>query len=214
MDGSNSGFNRFFNSNTFGPRFFMSSLGSLIAMYWKGIERKVQTLTPFRKLIASPAPAKPSILFKRHSLLPLVLYTSLVNGHFFAVLIAFTTFLADILTITLAVIPYSPNEIYLELLICAYTSMAILSLMVLVILGLLFWKRKLRDMPRKPDTLAGVMSYLCDSHLLMDFEGCDTITGAELDKRIGRSGKRYEFGQFVGVSGKQRWMIEEEGIVL
>ncbi|KUJ23940.1 uncharacterized protein LY89DRAFT_662720 [Mollisia scopiformis] len=254
LDGSNSGFNRFFNSNLFGPRFFMSSMGTIIAMYWKGIERskwlpnpfrrvssqkalprpgfhyfdveimvtehrqltvvtEVQTLTPFRRLIQSSAPAKSSILFQRHSLPPLVLYTSLIRGHFFAALIAFTTFLADILTITLAIIPYSPNEIYLELLICAYTSMAILGIMVLVVVGLLFWKLKLKDMPRKPDTLAGVMSYLCDSHFLADFECCERLSSEEMEKRIGRAGKRYAFGQFVGVDGKKRWMVEEESVI-
>jgi hypothetical protein len=184
-----------------------------IPWHWTNNNTEVQILTPFRRLITSPAPAKPSILFKRHSLPPLVLYTSLINSHFFAALVAFTTFLADILTITLAVIPFSPTEIYLELLICAYTSIAILSLMILVVVGLLFWKRKLRDMPRKADTLAGVMSYLCDSHMLVDFEGCEVGDGKEMEKRIGRGGKRYGFGRYVGVSGKKRWMIEEEGVV-
>jgi hypothetical protein len=92
--------------------------------------------------------------------------------------------------------------------------MAILSLMVLVIMGLLFWKRKLKDMPRKPDTLAGVMSYLCDSHFLVDFESCGRLMGGELEKRIGRAGKRYEFGRFVGVDGKRRWMVEQSQVSL
>jgi Protein of unknown function (DUF3433) len=155
-----------------------------------------------------------SILLKRYSFPPFVLFISLLKGHFLAALVAFTTLLADILTITLARIPYAPNEIYLELLICAYTSMAILSLMVLVIIGLSFWKRKLKDIPRKPDTLAGVMSYLYDSHFLVDFEGCERFKGGELEKRIVNAGKRYEFGRFVGVDGQNRWMVEKSQVSL
>jgi hypothetical protein len=122
--------------------------------------------------------------------------------------------LADILTITLAGIPYSPNEIYVELFICAYSSMGILSLMVLVLIVFLFWKWKLKEMPRKPDSLAGVISYLCDSFFLLDFEGCEGLRGMELEKKVGREGKRYGFGRFVGVDGKKRWMVDEVGVVL
>ena len=39
LDSSNSRFNRFFNSNTFGPRFFMTLVGSIIASNWGRLER-------------------------------------------------------------------------------------------------------------------------------------------------------------------------------
>jgi hypothetical protein len=41
-DGSDSGFNRFFNSNTFGPKFFMTAIGSMIAINWKRLDRGKQ----------------------------------------------------------------------------------------------------------------------------------------------------------------------------
>ena len=37
-DGSGSGFNRFFNSNSFGPKFLMTSLGSVISINWKRLD--------------------------------------------------------------------------------------------------------------------------------------------------------------------------------
>jgi hypothetical protein len=134
----------------------------------------------------------------------LILFASLLKGHFFAALVAITTLLADILTITLAGIPYSPNEIYPQLLICSYLSMCILSLMVIVLIGFLFWKWKLKEMPRMPDSLAGVISYLCGSCFLQDFEECEGLRGRELERKVGRKGKRYGFGKFVGVDGKKR----------
>jgi len=83
--------------------------------------------------------------------------------------------------------------------------MANLARMALVITGLLFWKQKLQDMPRKPDTLAGVMTYLCGSHSLVGFEGCDRLTGSELEKRIGWAGKRYGF-----VDSEGGWLTRME----
>jgi uncharacterized protein DUF3433 len=38
-DGSNDGFNRFFNSRSFGPRFVLTGVGTLIAVNWKRLER-------------------------------------------------------------------------------------------------------------------------------------------------------------------------------
>ncbi len=89
--------------------------------------------------------------------------------------------------------------------------------MVLVLIGFLFWKQKLKEMPRIPDSLAGVVSYLCDSYFLLDFEGCERLRDRELEKKVGREGKRYGFGRFVGVDGKKRWMVDEVdevGVVL
>jgi hypothetical protein len=38
-DGTNSGFNQFFNSNSFGPRFILTTAGTIIATNWKRLER-------------------------------------------------------------------------------------------------------------------------------------------------------------------------------
>ena len=73
--------------------------------------------------------------------------------------------------VILQAIPYSPGEIFLELIICAYTSTGILSLMVIVLVSLVFWRKHLQYLSRTPDTLGGVMSYICGSRMLVDFEG-------------------------------------------
>lgn len=64
--------------------------------------------------------------------------------------------------------------------------------MVFNVIGFLFWKRKLREMPRKPDTLAGVIAYLCGNHFLADFRGCNG--SKEGRSEIERAGKMYGFG--------------------
>jgi hypothetical protein len=133
----------------------------------------------------------------------------LAQGYFFSASVAFAATLAEILVVVLAAIPYSPGEIFLELFICTYTSIGILSLMVIVLVGLMFWRSRLPYLPRTPDTLGGVISYLCASRMLDDFDCSSGLGSRELEKRIVGLGKRYTYGEYVGVDGQVRWMIEE-----
>jgi hypothetical protein len=133
----------------------------------------------------------------------------LAQGHIFSASITFAGFLSEALVVFLAAIPYTPGEIFLELLVCTYTSIGILSIMLLVLGGLLFWRRRLPYLPRAPDTLGGVISYLCDSHMLYNFDQCTELGNRELCRRIEGFGKEYSYGKYVGVDGQVRWMIEE-----
>jgi hypothetical protein len=206
----NTGFNNFFNSNTFGPHFFMAAMATIISLNWKRLERDVHTLTPYYRLSRSPAPAQSTILLRKRSLPYTAFFAMIYHRHFLAAGLAFTAILADILIVSLAGVPYSPGQIWLELLICSYTSMAILGIMVLSIIALLVWRRKSPDLPRAPDTLLGVISYIADSKMLDDFEGTEVLKDKDIENRINGLGKRYGYGCMVGMDGQTRRMVDEE----
>lgn len=46
--------------------------------------------------------------------------------------------------------------------------------------------------------------------MVENFEGCEWLDDGELDAGVEAMGKKYSYGQRCGVSGKERWMIEEE----
>jgi hypothetical protein len=206
----NTGFNNFFNSNTFGPRFFMAAMATVISLNWKRLEREVHTLTPYHRLARSPSPARSTILLRKRSLPYTAFFAMLYHKHFFAAIIALTAIFADLLVISLAGVPYSPGQIWLELLVCSYASMAILGIMILSLVALLVWRRKSPDLPRAPDTLMGVMSYVADARMLDDFEGVDGLKSGEVEDRVVGLGKRYGYGRFVGMDGQSRLMVDEE----
>jgi hypothetical protein len=206
----NTGFNNFFNSNTFGPRFFMAAMATVISLNWKRLEREVHTLSPYHRLSRSPAPANSTILLRKRSLPYTAVFAMIYHKHFFAACLACTAILADFLVISLAGVPYSPGQIWLELLVCSYTSMAILGIMILSVIALLFWRRKSPDLPRAPDTLMGVMSYVADSKMLDDFDGAEVLKRNDIDDRINGLGKRYGYGRFLGMDGQTRFMVDEE----
>jgi hypothetical protein len=136
------------------------------------------------------------------------------HRHFFAAFLAFIAVLAEVLVIALAGVPYSPGQILLELLVCSYVSMAVLAIMVCGIVTTIIWRRKAPDLPRAPDTILGVMSYVANSKMLDSFEGCELLRSKDVDNRITGLGKRYGYGRFKGVDGQVKWMVDEEDSVI
>jgi len=54
-------------------------------------------------------------------------------------------------------------------------------------------------LPRPLDTFGGVISYLCDSRIIDNFDGYIRVRNGELEKRISRLGKKYTYGEYMGV---------------
>lgn len=88
--------------------------------------------------------------------------------------------------------------------------MAVLGVMIISLIRLLIWRCWSPDLPRAPDTLLGVMSYVADSKMLEDLDGCEVLNNKDIDERVMGLGKRYGYGQFIGMDGQMRWMVDEE----
>jgi len=170
---------------------------------------EVQTLSPFHRLARTPAPAGRTILLRKYTVPFSALVILFAQGHIFSASMAFVGFLSEVLVVVLAAIPYSPGEIFLELILCTYTSVGILSVTLLVLISLVFWRRQLPYLPCPPDTLGGVITYLCDSRMLDNFDGFTRLGNGETARQLARLGKKYTYGEYVGVDGQVRWMIEE-----
>ncbi|TID22864.1 hypothetical protein E2P81_ATG01997 [Venturia nashicola] len=209
-DSGDTAYNRFFNSNSFGPRFVMTIAGSIISLNFKRLERDAHTLAPYHALSHTPQAASSTILLQRRSLPYSALFSMTYNRHALASYLAFIAILSDILVIAIAGIPYSPGHIYVEFLACFYVTIVILGLMVLGIVMTMIWRRWTPDLPRTPDTILAVMSYVADSRLLDDFDGCEGLRSREVENRVNGLGKRYGYGQYVGVDGQTKWMVDED----
>jgi hypothetical protein len=135
------------------------------------------------------------------------------QGYFFSASVAFVSVLTEIIMLILVVIPYSPGEIFLELIICTWnkywnpqphgdcTGR----------LGLL--EEAVAILTPTPDTLVGVISYICGSRILVDFEWCEGL-GIRTIGEKDCSCEKDSFGKYVGFDGKSRWMIEEITVLL
>jgi len=79
-----------------------------------------------------------------------------------------------------------------------------LLILMIIILIVHMWCVKWPYLPIPPDSLAGVIYYVCDSSMLKDFERLSTLEKSDRERRIERMSRNYRFGRITGVSGKPR----------
>jgi hypothetical protein len=83
--------------------------------------------------------------------------------------------------------------------------------MLIVVVIINIWRRILVHLPRKPDSVANVMSYVAGTEMCHDFEGLELLKVEERDRRIRELGKRYGYGlkEWVNGSKEKRWVVDE-----
>jgi hypothetical protein len=134
----------------------------------------------------------------------------LMKGYWFAALIATVAVLAEVLVIMLGAVPYAAGQTHMDFLVASYSVMVVVALMVVATIALIVWRSRAPDLPRAPDTVAAVISYVADSRMLEDFEGYEYAGDMEMTRKLAILGKRYEYGQRPGFDGQMRYLIDEE----
>ena len=217
FDGSSSGFNDFFNSHTFGPRFILTSAAVMIDFHFKTLEREVRILVPYKNLGARMAKPKNSVLLNIGGTAWENFPKALYRGEWFHALIAGTAVLSDFLIVAVAGVPYSTAQVWQAFLASAYVSMGILGVMILSVFGVFWWRAGIRKlkMPREPDTLLSVWMMLCDegNKVRAEFDGWETTGGNERDRACKARASRYQGGwvQEENASGRWRWCVGADG---
>ncbi|KAF7189323.1 hypothetical protein HII31_09301 [Pseudocercospora fuligena] len=209
LDGNDDGFNRFFSSNTFGPRFILTGAGTLIANMWNVVEESSVVMTPFIRLAKGPTSARGTIVFEPSNTPIVSTWRALRSGYWFAAVVSVTTLLGEGLNIVISGVPYATAQTWQQFLISAYMSIAILSIMILVSAGVIFNRKHEPRIPVHPDTLGAKMSYLAGARMLDDFEGSEHERPAVRDERVRHLRKEYEFRPTVRKDGRRTWLVDE-----
>jgi hypothetical protein len=158
----------------------------------------------------APAEARKSILLRKSSIPFTSIFPMLFKGHFFSAWMSLITVGSEVLIIFLGSVPFSAGRIRTELFVSTYASFALLSLMAVGVVSLIIWKRRMPDLPRAPETIAAVVSYVADSRMLDDFEGFEYCDDAEMKARLDSTGKRYVYGKRLGSDGQSRYLVDED----
>ncbi|KAK3066457.1 hypothetical protein LTR53_017191, partial [Teratosphaeriaceae sp. CCFEE 6253] len=209
FDGKPDGFNNYFSSNTFGPRFIFTGSATILASLWKTVEQSAVITAPYTRLARHPSPAKSTIPFTPHNTPVFATLGALRHGYYLVALLTFTTLTGEALNIVISGIPYATGQTWSQFLVSTYLSLAVLGLMLLVCAVLIFSRTREPKVPRHPDTVGAVMSYLCASQVLRDFEGTDGQDEGERDRRIRLLGKRYTFEERRRGDGRHAWTVDE-----
>jgi hypothetical protein len=170
-----------------------------------------QNLAPYTALASGSAPARTTILISRHTLPFLAIVPLLRAGHYIPASVALVAFLSEVVIVTLAGLPFRPGQTRAEYLACAATSLVILLLMVIELVVMAWWRALVvPHLPRRPDNIAAVMTYLAGSDMNADFAGLETSGVKERNARIEALGRRYKYCMEGGSgvhSGEGRWLI-------
>lgn len=167
-------------------------------------------LSPYLMLSRRPLAASSSILLTPPTNPYTGLHAAFRQRHVYLGLLAFTTILGELfLPVTLAHVPFSLVETHQTQVVCAWMSVAILALMMVMVAAsfLIRWPH----MPVDPRTIAGALFYVCDSWMLDGLEGMAAVGKSERDKALERMGLRYAFGEMSGIRGKERVGVDDLG---
>lgn len=126
-------------------------------------------------------------------------------------LVAIVALLGEILVIMLPGVPFTSGERLIQFFVCADPSLAILGLMLLMIPALMVWRVwSVPYLPRKNDSLAGVVSYVAGSGLIRDCEDLDARSTEERNATLMGMEKTWRYGKSEGTDGTRRWLVDED----
>ncbi|KAM7203081.1 hypothetical protein V8F33_002429 [Rhypophila sp. PSN 637] len=205
---------KFMTSGTLGTSFLFTGAGGVIDLFWDSFFSDVELLEPYRSLshntASEPSPAQVQRsarnLFRpaRSSSTFSGLFRALANRNLFLSAVAIAGIFSKFLSILFANIPFRLTLTWTTFVVCTWTSVAVLGLMVVVLLSS-FVFAKPYYMPVDPGTIAGRMYYVCDSWATRDLAGLADLDHEARKETIENFSKAfYKFGPMVGPSGTER----------
>ena len=159
-------------------------------------------MEPYRQLSRRPQPPLKSVAVAPPTTVFVGIWESLTRREVFASCVAFANILSKLTPPLLSNIPFSPVQTWLFHEVSTWTAISCLAFLTLVLAyGTLFVKYP--HVPIDPSSVAGRMYYLCDSDVMLDFQGMSRMSEKECLSRLDPDWK-YTFGKMVGVSGETR----------
>jgi hypothetical protein len=116
---------------------------------------------------------------------------------------------AELLVVALSGLPYRPGQLRGETLFWGITSLAILGLMIVELIVVNIWRRSLPHLPRAPNSIAAVMTYVAGTRMIRDLDGLEQLSISERNRKIRDLRKAYAYGWRREEGGQVRWVVDE-----
>ena len=120
---------------------------------------------------------------------------------------AFAGVFSEVLPAVMSGVPFQAAQTYKIHEICIWWAIAVLIVMIMVLVSHM-WLVKWPHLAANPNILAVWAYYVCDFHMLRDFERLSMLGRRERDRWITRMGRMYRFGWITRVSGERRIGID------
>lgn len=214
-------FNTFFTSQKALPKLVLVGLATLVDILFKDLERVVRITEPYRRLWLGNARPETTILLPLHgtswSNLLRCIYSlcRFDDSHMlWQTVVGLAACLSDLNVIAVSGVLFTDAQTPEAFEICSYVAIGITIILAVVAATTVLWWRTqevVREMPRRPDTIAAVMSYLCGPNMMREWMKSvrfASLTENEEYNIIAGSGRRFRFGRIECEDGSVRWCID------
>ncbi|KAM7211141.1 hypothetical protein V8F06_013474 [Rhypophila decipiens] len=192
-------FERFMDSQSFGVRLLFTLFGTAVSGLWSYHFSQTAESQIYDRLV-TPKPARESILLSPPSNVFIGLWRFSRTKDILASNIALAALVAKFTPILFSNIPFRNTVTWKMHETCTWMAVAVLSYMVIVLVGLLVWTsfgerwgRRKADLPVKVDTILGCLYYLVESRMVQDLEGVEMLARTARDRLVGEMGRLYVF---------------------
>jgi hypothetical protein len=225
--GGDNAYNRFFSSDTFGPRFVLTGAATIMASIWRSVEQgkhaspqqslvRAILTTPgslvsaaYHRMAKKPSGPASTILFKPSTTPLFSTVNTATHGYYFVATLTLMTFLAEGMSVVVSGVPFAAGQTWMELLVSTYMALAILGLMMVVSALVIFRRFSEPELPLKPESLIAVMSYLYSSSMISDFRGMVNVDERSRNRKIKDLSKRYVFRRAISRDSRYVWKVDE-----
>lgn len=215
--------------------FLLTALATIIRILWNTLNCDVRMIQPFWILAQRHAPAK-TLTLDYAGTNPLLLpFKAMFNRHFLVMLVAFGSILAEILTVCVSslsvdgkkFIPgqgdddpldssdldrHDTEQTFRSFWASLILSIAIMLYLIAIAL-LTYVKRSHKFMPRQIGSIASVLAFINQSHMLLDFVGTEKLDSSRMTKHLEKSRKTFALGWVSGRDGQDHLAIDQEEIL-
>lgn len=212
-------FNNYFSSQSVLSKFIFVGLATLCGIQIKDLERVIRTTEPYRRLYLGNAPPETTVLLQLHGTCWSNLFQCLGcllrypnSGMAWQTIVSVIACLSDFNIIAVAGVLFTDAQTTNSFRICSWISLGITGCMLITVSTTIIWWRRqtiVKEMPRRPETIAAVTSYLCGSRVVWDVLCGQYDSGSLGSKLAAGAGHRYKFEKTASlVDERTRWCIE------
>lgn len=187
-------------------------LAVIAKQIWTALEFAIKMLEPFYALSQGNARPDNTLTLDYqgvpYGLLP---FQAILNHHYLVSLIGFGSILSDVLTVTSASLSIKDETEKSYMTSSALSTIILFFLLCSATLALVC--RRHYFVPRPPSTIASILAFVHQSHMLDDFVNTERFSNDQMRAMLVSKNKRYGLGWFRGRDGEIHCGVDEEPLL-
>ena len=192
----------------------MPGMAVVTKCVWGVLEGELRMLEPFWILFKRKAHSSVLTLDYTVTIPGAIIVKALSKGHWLLAWVATVSIFIEFLTVLLGSLDSSANSEEPRIFLKLAPAISLTIFVIAFATGLLVLKlRRHPFLPRQPGTISSVLAFIYQSKMLMDFSGTEQKSTLQRKRKLGKLGKRYGFGWYLGRDGKRHLGVDQEPLL-